>query len=151
MINKSKQQNFRLFFCTLTPAKFHNQFLLQKFAFSGKILHIRIKKKKQKKQTKKAPNKSKKTKKRVLNPERKNTLNFLKITKKKEKEKIEKKCLMQGACVSCRQCIGCERSKVRNCGRSLCFDARGVVNCGYFGLCSGSKVDVVACKLYIRK
>ena len=93
----------------------------------------------------------KKNKKRVLNPERKNTLNFLKITKKKEKEKIEKKCLMQGACVSCRQCIGCERNEVRNCGRSLCFDTRGAVNCGYFGLCSGSKVDVVACKLYIRK
>ena len=71
--------------------------------------------------------------------------------KKRAKEKREKKCLMHGASVRCRQCIGCERSEVRNYGRSLCFDARGAVNCGYFGLCSGSKVDVVACKLYIRE
>lgn len=58
---------------------------------------------------------------------------------------------MQGAGVSCGRCIGCERSEVKNRGRSLCFDARGTVNCGYFGFCSESKVDMVACKLYIKK
>ena len=81
-------------------------------------------------------------------------MSFLKIAKKEEKEKTEKteqKCLMYGAGVSCGQCIKCEKTEVQNCGRSLCFDAKGVVSCGYSGLCSRSKEDVVACKLYIRK
>ena len=78
-------------------------------------------------------------------------MNFLKITNKKEKEKREEKCLMQGAGVSCGQCIGCERSEAKNRERSLCFDERGAVNCGYFRLCSSSKEDMVACKLHIRK
>ena len=100
---------------------------------------------------KKIPNQPRK---RLLKPERKNTLSFLKIAKKEEKEKTEKteqKCLMYGAGVSCGQCIKCEKTEVQNCGRSLCFDAKGVVSCGYSGLCSRSKEDVVACKLYIRK
>lgn len=46
---------------------------------------------------------------------------------------------------------GVRGARLEITGRSLCFDARGAVNCGYFGLCSGSKVDVVACKLYIRE
>ena len=78
-------------------------------------------------------------------------MSFLKITKKKEKEKTEQQCLMYGAGVSCRQCIKCEKSEVKNRGRSLCFDTKGAVNCGYYGLCSGSKEDIVACKLYMRK
>ena len=76
-------------------------------------------------------------------------MSFLKITKKKEKR--AKKCLMQGAGVSCGQCIKCEKTEVKNNGRSLCFDAKGTVNCGYYGLCSRNKKDVVACKLYLRK
>ena len=138
MINKSKQQNFRLFFLHPHASQIPQPVSLAKICLFWKkscILGLRRKNKKSK--LKKHQTNPKKTKKECLI--------------QKEKEKIETKCLMQGACVSCRQCIGCERSKVRNCGRSLCFDARGVVNCGYFGLCSGSKVDVVACKLYIRK
>ena len=77
-------------------------------------------------------------------------MSFLKITKKKETEKTEKKCLMYGS-VHCGQCIGCEKTEVKNHGRSLCFDAKGAVSCGYYGLCSGSKEDIVACKLYVKK
>ena len=73
----------------------------------------------------------------------------MKIWKKREKR--EQKCLMYGAGVSCRQCIKCAKTEVQNRGRSLCFDAKGAVSCGYYGLCPRSKEDVVACKLYIRK
>ena len=76
-------------------------------------------------------------------------MSFQKIAK--EEEKREKKCLMYGAGVNCGQCIKCEKTEVKNHGRSLCFDAKGAVNCEYYWLCSGSKENIVACKLCVKK
>lgn len=50
----------------------------------------------------------------------------------------------------CKQCIKCEKTKVKNHGSSICFDRYGNKKCGYYSLCSMDKTDVVACKLFFE-
>lgn len=50
--------------------------------------------------------------------------------------------------VTCEQCIGCEKTKVKNPGKSICYDKWGNRNCGYYGICHRQSQDTYACKLY---
>ena len=53
--------------------------------------------------------------------------------------------------VSCSQCIGCSESKIKHRGLSICYDEKGMRNCGYYGLCSQKGKNILWCKLYIPK
>ena len=53
--------------------------------------------------------------------------------------------------VKCNQCIGCEKTEIKNHGKSICYDKNGNRNCGYYGLCCNVSNDAYACKLYFPK
>lgn len=51
----------------------------------------------------------------------------------------------------CNHCVACEKSKVKNHGKSICYDKYGNRNCGYYSFCSISSDNIYACKLYFPK
>lgn len=53
--------------------------------------------------------------------------------------------------VNCNQCIGCEKSEVKNYGKSICYDKKGNVNCGIYYACHRMSSDTYACKLYLPR